>query len=161
MAEHPNVLLLRRLFTALDQHDHAAMAACYQPGATFQDIAFDLHGRKAIHGMWHMICQTDIRATFGVLHADDQRGQVQLVDVYTFGAGRDRPGRRVTNAIDSRFVFEEGLIREQRDTCDPREWARAALGGARGFLAGRSRFLRSRVAQRKLEAFIRRHPEYQ
>ena len=42
---HANEILLRRLFDALDRHDHAAMAACYQPDATFRDIAFDLRGR--------------------------------------------------------------------------------------------------------------------
>jgi head-tail adaptor len=82
---HPNAERLQRLFTALDQHDHVTMAACYHPSATFQDIAFDLRGQKEIHAMWHMICETDIRTTFRVLQADEQRGHVQLVDVYTWG----------------------------------------------------------------------------
>ena len=39
--------------------------------------------------------------------------------------------------------------------------AKAALGGTKGFVAGRVRFLRSLTAQRKLEAFVGKHPEYQ
>src|SRR3954462_7066779 len=104
---HPNAALLDRLFTALDRHDHATMAACYHLDATFRDIAFDLHGRKEIHSMWHMICEGDIRATFEVVHADEQKGKVKLVDTYPFGATKDppKPGRPVRNVVDSRFLF--------------------------------------------------------
>lgn len=35
-------------------------AACYHPDATFEDIAFPLRGKKQIHGMWHMIAETDL-----------------------------------------------------------------------------------------------------
>ena len=159
---HANATLLNRLFAALDRHDHAAMAACYHPAATFRDIAFDLHSSKEIHCMWHMICEGDIRAGFEVSHADDCVGQARLVATYTFGAGRSSrcAGRPVRNIIDSRFRLEGGLIVEHQDTCDAREWARAALGGAAGFLAGRIRFLRSLKAREKLQAFIGRHPEY-
>src|SRR6266478_3802599 len=57
--------------------------------ALLSQIAFDLRGRKEIHAMWHMICApddrtSDIRATFNVVHGDDLRGQVSLVDDYTF-----------------------------------------------------------------------------
>lgn len=157
--QHPNAVTLQRLFTALDQHDHATMAACYHPRATFRDIAFDLRGKREIHAMWHMACQTDIRTTFEVLQADERRGHARVVDVYTFGRN---PGRRVTNVIDSRFLFDaDGLIVEQRDSCDARAWARAALGGPLGFVAGRSGLLRSLVAKLTLAAFLRRHPEYQ
>jgi len=65
---HANALLLQRLFSSLDRRDDQTMATCYHPEATFQDIAFDLHGQKEIHDMWRMICSGDIRATFEVLH---------------------------------------------------------------------------------------------
>jgi hypothetical protein len=158
---HPNALTIQRLFTALDQHDHAKMAACYAANATFRDIAFDLRGQKQIASMWHMICETDIRTTFQVLSADDQRGHARVTDVYTFGAAPGRRGRPVTNLIDSRFVFQaDGLILEQRDDCDARAWASAAIGGPVGFLAGNVELLRRAVFMHALEAFVRRHPEY-
>src|ERR1700730_1499737 len=96
---HPNAALLRRLFTALDHHDHLTMASCYHSAATFRDIAFDLRGSKQIHSMWHMICEGDIRASFELVHANDQDGRVKLLDTYTFGATKDppSPGRRVRN----------------------------------------------------------------
>jgi ketosteroid isomerase-like protein len=154
---HPNTELLARLFAALNQHDHRAMAACYHPAATFHDIAFELRTSKRIHGMWHMICAgSDISATVQSVHADDLKGRASVVDEYTF---RDT-GRRVRNVIDSRFRFEDGLIIEQVDTCDPRAWARMALGGITGFVAGRVRLLRSWKANRKLQAVLGAHPEY-
>jgi len=156
---HPNGALLNRLFQALDQHDHAAMAACYDSTATFRDIAFELVGSTQIRGMWQMICDSDIRVTWEVIEADEHKGRVKLVDTYHFGASKDPPkeGRLVTNAIESRFLFKGGLITRQHDFCDARAWARAALGGPIGFLAGRLRFLRSWKANQKLEAFLEMH----
>lgn len=158
---HPNLALLNRLFTALDRHDHAAMAACYHPNATFHDIAFDLRGRDEIHRMWEMICAGDIHARFEVLHVDDRSGHVDLVDTYTFGRSTNppKPGRPVRNVIDAKFRFQDGLIIEHRDACDAREWASQAIGGPAGFLAGRLRFLRSRKARQKLDAFARSHSQ--
>jgi hypothetical protein len=98
---HPNALLLERLFSALNHKDHAAMASCYHPNATFDDIAFARRGKQEIHDMWRMVCAGDIRATFSVVHADDGGGQVSVVDDYTFSD----TGRHVRNVIDSRFTF--------------------------------------------------------
>jgi hypothetical protein len=156
---HTNGVLLQRLFTALDDHDHRTMAGCYHAAATFRDIAFDLTGEPEIHAMWHMICEnTDIRATFEVLHADDREGRVALVDHYTF----TDTARKVRNVIDSRFKFENGVIVQHRDHCDPKAWAGMAFpGGARAFLAGHLRIVRSLAARRKLREFRRGHPGYQ
>jgi ketosteroid isomerase-like protein len=158
---HDNRELVNRLYTALDAHDHQAMAECYAPDAHFRDIAFDLAGRERIHAMWRMICSGDIRASFTIIQADERAGRVALVDSYTFGASRDpaRPGRRVRNEIISRFTFGDGLIISHEDECDARAWATAALGsGVAGFLAGHIRWIRSCKARQKLAAFEKRHP---
>ena len=159
---HPNAVLLQRLFSSLNQHDHKTMAACYHSQATFTDIAFDLRGRQQIHAMWHMICQpgdhtSDIQAMFNVIHADDQRGWVNLVDDYTFSP----TGRKVTNVIDSHFCFEDGLVAKQHDFCDPRAWASMAVGSLSGLLAGQFHFLRSFKARQMLDKFVESHSEYQ
>jgi hypothetical protein len=151
-----NKQLMQQLYAALDAHDHELMAACYNLDAHFRDIAFDLHGPKLIHAMWHMICETDIRATFNVITAENDHGRVSLTDDYTFNS----TGRPVHNVIDSYFVFRDGLILQHQDTCDPRAWAAMALGGVGGFLAGRVRFLRSYKAEQLLRRFIKDHPRY-
>jgi ketosteroid isomerase-like protein len=155
---HANAALLRRLFAALNQHDHATMAACYHPRATFHDIAFDLKGQPRIHGMWHMICErSNVVATIEVVDANDVEGRVSLVDTYTFSD----TGYPVRNVIDSRFHFRDGLISEQTDDCDARAWASQALGpGLTGFLAGRIRLMRSLKARWKLWKFTRLYPQY-
>lgn len=152
---HPNAARLNKLFTALDMHDHEAMASCYHKDAHFRDIAFDLKGIEQIHSMWRMICSTDIRVWFEILAANDRTGWVRLVDAYTFDASKSPPrrGRRVRNAIESRFTFEDGLILSHDDDCDPKAWARSALGnGIKGFIAGRVRLARSRTAMSMLKA---------
>jgi len=151
---HSNALLLQRLFSSLDRRDDKTMAACYHSKATFEDIAFKLEGKQQIHDMWRMICAGDIRATFEVVHADDETGRVRVVDEYTFSD----TGRKVRNVIDSRFKFKDHLVLEHCDTCDPREWAAMAMGGVSGFVAGRVAPLRRFKARRKLQKFVERHP---
>ena len=155
---HPNATLLHRLFTALNNDDHATMAACYHPEATFHDIAFNLKRRARIHGMWHMICErSDVKATFSIVQADDIEGRVNLVDDYTFSD----TGKPVRNVIESRFRFQDGLIVQHDDVCDPRAWATMALGeGVTGYLAGRIRLMRSLKAHSKLRKFTRPYPQY-
>ena len=153
---HAHHDLVSRLFMALDRHDDGTMAACYHESARFRDIAFDLRSHREIRCMWRMICLTsDLRATFRVLDADNTGARVSLVDHYTFR----QTGRQVRNEIESRFTFRDGLILSHEDVCDPVAWGAMALGGIRGFLAGRSRLLRSRAAARVLEEFRSAHPE--
>jgi hypothetical protein len=159
---HPNVALLNRLFNALDAHNHEAMASCYHPEAEFRDIAFHQKGAREIRDMWRMICrdETKIEVTIGAVEADDRTGRARVIENYRFGATNDplTPGRAVTNEIESRFVFENGLILRQDDDCDPKEWAKQAMGGIKGFLAGHVPFLRRRKARKKLEKFVEENP---
>jgi len=147
---HRNAVLLQRLFVSLNGHNDQAMAECYHPGARFRDIAFDLQGKKEIAAMWKMICAGDIQAKFEVIHADDREGHVKVLDEYTFSD----TGRKVSNPIESRFEFRDGLIAVQTDTCDPVAWAAMAIGGFTGFLAGRIRGLRSWKARKKLQPYL-------
>jgi ketosteroid isomerase-like protein len=160
---HANAALLDKLFTALVRRDPEAMAACYRADARFRDIAFDLESSKEIADMWRMICGDEVDMKVlerEIVEADDRSGRVRIVESYAFGASKDPPrkGVRITNAIVSRFEFEDGRIRGQVDSCDEKLWAGQALGrGIKGFLAGRFRPLRSAVANRKLAKFVRTH----
>lgn len=153
---HPNAIMLNELFNCLNEKDHQRMAAYYDPDARFEDIAFNLRGRKRIHAMWHMISETDLRASFKVLHADDRSGDVDLTDDYTFSD----TGRGVHNPIRSRFRFRDGVIVEQRDECDALRWGIQALGPVKGRLSWLFPAKRRSMAMKKLETFIESHPEY-
>ena len=61
------------------------------------------------------------------------------------------------------FGYFDGTSGEKVFTClsHPQVWAAMALGGVKGWLAGRIRLFRSLKANEKLDAFIRAHPEYQ
>lgn len=148
-------LLLEKLFTCLNNKDHAGMAKCYQPDAIFKDIAFDLHGQKQIHAMWHMISESDLKATFKIIEVNDDIGRVQLIDDYTF---RDT-GRPVHNEIQSDFRFRDGLIIEHLDSCDSLKWGIQALGPAKGFISWLKPSIRQAKAKEKLEKFVSNHPE--
>lgn len=145
-----NTQLIEKLYTCLDNHDHEGMAACYHSDADFKDIAFTLHGKKEIHAMWRMISETDLRATFTIIHADDEKVSVDLVDDYTF---RDT-GRYVHNEIRSDFRFRDGLIIEHIDTCDALKWGLQALGPVKGVISWLVPATRQAKAKEKLEKYL-------
>jgi hypothetical protein len=148
--------VLEKLYTCLDRKDHDGMAACYHRDAVFQDIAFELRGRKRIHAMWHMISETDLRASFTIRRIDGRTAVVDLVDDYTF-----RPtGRRVHNVIRSDFHFVDGLIIGHHDSCSALRWGVQALGPAKGVASWLVPGARRRMAMATLARFIQRHPEY-
>ncbi|MBM6583143.1 nuclear transport factor 2 family protein [Microvirga sp. BT689] len=153
---HSHALLLDKLYTSLNKKDHLAMAECYDKDAEFTDIAFNLRGENKIRAMWHMICLTDLKATFEILVVDDQTGTGDLVDEYTFGD----TGRRVHNVIRSNFRFQNGLLVQHHDKCSALKWGLQALGPVKGVTAWLIPSIRRASADRKINAFIEEHPEY-
>lgn len=151
---HRHAALMEKLYQCLDDKDHEGMASCYHADATFQDIAFTLRGREQIHAMWRMIAQTDLRASFTVLRADEQTGAVDLLDEYTFR----ETGRPVRNVIRSEFRFLDGLIVEHRDSCDALKWGLQALGPIQGVATWLVPALRRRKAMAKLKKFMETNP---
>lgn len=130
---HPNQELLNSFYTAFQQRDHEAMAACYHPEVVFDDPAFsDLHGWKAAC-MWRMLCErgTDLKIEFRDLEADDHRGSGYWEAWYTFS----QSGLPVHNKIKARFEFRDGKIVRHQDSFDFRAWLGMALGG-KGKLLG-------------------------
>ena len=145
---HPNAQTLERLYTAFAQLDHAAMAACYAPGATFDDEAFSLKGREQVAGMWRMLCSATQKTgrahwklEFSGVEADAKAGRAHWEAHYLFSA----TGRKVHNVIDGSFTFTpEGLIASHRDRFSFWRWSRQALG-LPGLLLGWSPSLKRKV----------------
>ena len=146
---HPNAQTLQRFYTAFTQLDHATMAACYAPDATFDDEAFSLKGRDQIGGMWRMLCtasqkpeaRSHWKLAFSGIEADAQGGRTHWEADYLFGATK----RTVHNTVDGTFTFTpEGLIATHRDRFNFWAWARQALGTP-GLLLGWSPSLKRKV----------------
>jgi len=153
---HQHAELIRAFYAAFQRRDHAAMAACYAPHATFRDPVFpDLAGWR-VGAMWRMLCEraTDLRVDASSVVADEDRGSAHWEATYTFSG----TGRLVHNVIEASFTFEGGRIVRHADAFDLYAWARQALG-LKGVLLGWSppvqRAIRSQAA-RGLEAFIRK-----
>jgi len=143
--------LIRTLFDRYQELDHAGMSQCYHDNATFEDIAFQLNNKQQIGTMWHMICRHGIE----VVVADESPrlvGEEVVADItvtYNFSDS----GRKVVSPIACFFRFRDGLIIEQRDEADPVDWARKAIGGLKGWIAGHFGFVRRLVARRKIREF--------
>ncbi len=148
--------LIEKLFVAYQSLDHNAMAACYQETAQFTDIAFHLQGRTQIHAMWHMICANGIKVEVQDVKEHAEEVHARIVDTYVFSD----TGRTVVNPILCRFQCRDGLILEHVDQCDAVNWARQAFGGIKGQVVGRASWLRQAAAQKKLQQFIAKHPDY-
>ncbi len=145
--------LLARFYTAFQQRDGAAMAACYHREATFRDPAFELAGAE-VGAMWRMLCArgSDLRVEYSNLEAGQESGSADWQAWYTFSA----TGLAVHNIVHSRFRFADGLIHDQVDTFSFWRWSRQALGPV-GAMLGWTPLLRNRIragARRSLERFI-------
>ena len=150
---------IRRFYTAFQQLDGEAMAACYTPGARFSDPVFpDLRGPE-VGAMWRMLCKRAkaFSLEFSEVSATGAQGQAHWEAHYVFSA----TGRTVHNIIDARFDFdEEGRILRHVDHFDLWRWTRQALGPA-GVLLGWSGLVQGKVraqAAQGLADWIARHP---
>ncbi len=139
---HQHAELITRFYSAFQQRNAEQMGACYHEQIHFSDPVFpNLHGHVA-RAMWDMLCTrgTDLTLEFTNVQADDLRGSAHWVARYTFSA----TGRSVTNRIDARFSFRDGLIVRHIDRFPLYAWSRQALGPV-GLLLGWTPMLQSRV----------------
>lgn len=144
---HPNAATIARFYAAFAGLDALAMAACYAPGAHFEDAVFTLDGRDNIGAMWAMLCDASKangpgqwKLEVANIHADDVHGSADWQAWYRFSA----TGRAVHNRIHADLRFRDGLIAEHRDAFSFWAWARQALG-APGLFLGWSPFLHAKV----------------
>lgn len=139
--------------------DHIGMIDCYHPDIHFQDEVFNLHGKSA-GAMWHMLCSRgkDLQVCYSGVEVSDDKGKAHWEATYTFGAS----GRKVHNVINAEFEFKDGKIIKHRDSFNFWKWSTMALGPV-GLLLGWTSGLHrkvSRSANKSLDAFIEKHPEY-
>jgi hypothetical protein len=126
-ASNLNWLTLNRYFECFTAGDYRGMQSCLHPDVEFSDIGFDLQGRE-VGAMWHMIIANGIKVSFRDLKVDGQTGTAHWECDYQFRKDKDAEPRPVHNAVDARFRFEGGLIREHHDECDFWTWFEQAIG---------------------------------
>lgn len=156
-ASHPNALRIEALYTAIQNGDLTAIAACYDENAYFEDIAFRRRGKKKIMEMWRYVCHGKPEVSFHVneISADDLTGSGRWRVKYRFGKTDNKSGLPVDNTVSSAFVFRDGVILEHRDRCDAMAWARQALHLPISLVIGSIAPLRRCMAALKLHKFIK------
>lgn len=140
-----NDTLIERFYAAFGQRDGAAMQACYTPDVSFSDPVFgNLHGAQA-GAMWRMLTgrADDLEIELHEHDADGDRGSAHWIARYTYS----QTGRHVTNDIQARFRFADGLIAEHEDEFSLYRWERQALGPV-GTALGWTPILRGAVRRR-------------
>lgn len=124
---------IQRLYTALEAGDGDAMAACYAPGATFEDPAFGHLEGEQVGAMWRMLTRrsTGVAVDLRDHSAAGGTGTAHWVATYRFGP-QQRP---VVNDVHASFRFTpDGLIAEHLDRFDLGRWAAQAMGPVQGLL---------------------------
>src|SRR4051794_9979972 len=157
-AAQANRATIERLYAALNDRDGEAMAACYAPGARFEDPAFGVLTDGEPGTMWRMLTSRakDMRVDLVEHDAGDANGTAHWIAHYAFGG----TGRKVTNDVRATFAFADGLITDHPDEFSLRRWAGQALGPVAGVL-GYTPLLRvaiRRGTRKQLDAYAAQHP---
>jgi ketosteroid isomerase-like protein len=152
--QHPNALLIKKLYTGIKNADLDAIGGCYTDDAYFEDIAFKRSGKKHVMEMWRFVCHSRPAVTILSFSADDQKGSGRWNAKYMYGKTNTKPGRPVDNTLTSEFVFRDGRIVSHRDNCDAMAWARQAFPFPASLIAGAIEPLRRHMATRKLDKFL-------
>lgn len=128
------------------------MCECYHPDAVFSDPAFGELNGSEVPAMWHMLIQRSngkLDIAFSGIIAGENNGSADWTAKYSFS----KTGRNVINKVHSEFEFRDGLIIRHKDTFDFAEWAKQALG-FKGFLFGRTGFLKNKVRQQARQSLL-------
>ena len=154
LGSHPNVSLLEKFYAGLKNADLSAISECYDDNAYFEDIAFKRYGKSQIMEMWQLVCHAKPKIIVLSLSADVDNGVARWNAKYKYGKTETKPGRQVINTLNSKFVFRDGYIINQRDDCDARAWARQAFPFPISLAAGWIGPLRRYVAKQRLDKFL-------
>jgi ketosteroid isomerase-like protein len=176
-----HVQTVKRFFDFFEKADYRGMQSTLHPEVEFRDIGFDLRGRE-VEAMWHMIALTGIQVSLVSLEVDGEIVRAHWTCDYEFRKDATSSSRHVHNVIESEFRFEGGLICVQHDSCDFWKWFQQAIGPVA--VAGevfselerkleeylnrklpfdleqKANGLVRQAARTKLDAFLKRHPEY-
>lgn len=140
----PNQQLIKDFYTAFQQKDYRTMQSCYGDNAIFSDPVFEHLNADEVRAMWEMLITRgkDLQLEFKNIEANENTGSAEWIATYTFSAS----GNKVTNKIKANFVFENGKIKEHKDSFNFYTWAKQALG-FKGLLLGWTSFLHNKVKQ--------------
>ena len=152
-----NKELINKFYTSFQNKDYKTMQDCYANNATFSDPVFENLNAAEVRAMWQMLITraTDLALEFKNVAADETSGSAEWTAVYTFSA----TGKKVINKIKANFVFENGKIKEHKDSFDFYKWAKQALG-FKGLLLGWTSFLHNKVKQQARNNLIKFMSKY-
>ena len=146
--------LIQDFYAAFGRGDGDAMAACYAPGARFDDPVFKKLRGEEPGAMWRMLTAEARELAVELLDYADhgEWGTARWRARYVFPE-TDRP---VVNEVFAAFRFADGRIAEHADSFSFHSWAWQALG-VRARVPGTLKVDRAAVrrrARKHLHAFM-------
>src|SRR5262249_39730413 len=140
--------IVQRLYESVKRGDAAAATECYCDDASYRDIAFDLKGKPDIGAMWRLVRFRGVRVVYCDIRTEGSEVKGHWVFDYKF-----RGTNPVYNPMDSTFIVRDGKILVHHDHACRWNWARQALGTAKGALVTVFPFILRIQAKKELEAF--------
>lgn len=145
-------------YDAFSRHDFRGMACSYDPEIEFTDSIFGtLRGKRAF-AMWAMLTSQgkDLKVQVSSVRGDATSGHAHWDAQYSF------PFLMFTNDVDNHieatFELRSGKIVRHKDEFDLPRWMSLALWPLGGAISEAT--IRDGV-QKKLDAFIADHPQFQ
>jgi ketosteroid isomerase-like protein len=152
-----NMELVRSYYSAYESGDFKTMQGIYASNITFQDPVFGSLDSDQTRAMVEMLASDakNLRFTLSGFDISENEGTVDWVAEYTFKPTPMGPSNSVVNQGHATFRFENGQIVSHVDEFDLRSWIAQAF---RPIAVPPS--IVKKLVQKKLSAFISKHPEY-
>jgi len=136
--------IIEKFYTAFENLDSEAMAACYHHDIVFNDPAFGVLKGAHAKNMWPMLCANqkgkDFKITFTDITFVDKIGTAHWEADYIFS----KTGRHIHNIIEAKFEFRDGLIIKHTDCFNLYAWSKQAFG-FKGYLFGWTSFFKKKL----------------
>lgn len=145
-----NSILIQKFYSAFQNLDPEAMAACYHDQVQFQDPVFNKLSGKDPSDMWRMLISrggASLKISFSDIISDETSGSAAWEARYMFS----KTNRNVHNKIKATFKFKDGKIIEHNDHFNFWKWSQMALG-LPGYILGWSSSFKKKVSDESLKA---------
>lgn len=141
---------IHQLYTSIANGDVSKIDQCYSDTVKFHDPIFGRLTADEVPKMWKMLIlksNKKLALEYKIIKINKHTAEVKWKAVYFFGKNK----RQITNHIQSKLHFKEGLIVKQNDDFNIWKWSQQAFG-LPGFLFGWTGYMQRKIQIKALSS---------
>lgn len=145
-----SVKTIHQLYTSIANGDVSKIDECYADNVKFHDPVFGFLTADEVPKMWKMLIlksNKNLDLDYKIIKITKHTAEVKWTAIYFFGKNK----RQITNHIQSKFHFKEGLIVKQNDDFNIWKWSQQAFG-LPGFLFGWTGYMQRKIQLKALSS---------